>query len=232
MKTLLGIGLAALVSATALAGDIVVQKARGEVSVRHGVTEVWTKVGAGDILKADDTMRTGEKGGAVIVAVNATDRKTITLPSEVVVDLSDIRDLTQDELMLKLTMEKVRSSNYRWKNEDLRIPNATVVHGADRSAAEGTAKPDVEFGVMQMNGTHVLFNNGFYSTCALKALEVFRRYPVLGTNFDNRMMVAEALEKANLRGEALNEYYGISKLENLSPEQKSLAQARTDRLKK
>jgi len=31
--------------------------------------------------------------------------------------------------MLKLTMEKVRASSYKWKEEELRIPDAAVVHG-------------------------------------------------------------------------------------------------------
>ena len=94
MKTLLtALGLG--VALQAYAGEIVVQRVNGDVSVRHGVTETWMRVAPGDVLKPDDTMKTGRRGGAVLVAdaVKAGSRKVITLPEEVIVDLSDIREL-------------------------------------------------------------------------------------------------------------------------------------------
>jgi len=217
----------------ARAGDVVVRKVQGEVTVRHGVTETWTAVAAGDVLRPDDTMRTGKKGGAVIVTspagVKGTPQKTIAVPAEVVVDILDIRDLSQEELMLKLTMEKVRASSYQWKNDELHIPNAGAVHGADRSP-DAAVLPDASMGVFQMNGARLLFNNGFYATCALKGLEVLRHYPGLAAGFDNHFLVAQALEKANLKGEALNEYGALSARDGLSAEQRALVRSKIDRL--
>jgi hypothetical protein len=66
--------------------DITLRKANGEVFVRHGVTETWTKVAVGDVLKPDDTMKTGKKGSALLV-VNGT--KKMMLPAEVIVDVAD-----------------------------------------------------------------------------------------------------------------------------------------------
>ena len=134
--------------------------------------------------------------------------KRITLPPEVIVDLSDVRELTQEELMLKLTMERVRASSYQWKNDDLHIPNAAVVHGTDRATGAALADNDPQSGILLWNGARVLYDNGFYSTCALKAMELFRLYPSVGAKFENHLMAAEALEKASLRGEALSEYTG------------------------
>jgi len=216
-----------------LAGEIVVQKIQGEVSVRQGVTEVWNRIAAGDVLRPDDTMKTGVKGSAVLlVRGESGEAKRITLPQEVIVDLSDIRDLTQEELMLKLTMEKVRSSSYQWKNNELQIPRAAVVHGGNVTSPEGPAQNDPAVGVFRLNGTRVLFENGFYSTCALKSMEVFRLYPALGRKFENRLLVAEALGKARLRGEALNEYGSLLTLDGLSPDQQDLVKARMAELKR
>jgi hypothetical protein len=178
-------------------------------------------------------MRTGKKGGAVIViavagAQGAT-QKLITVPSEVVVDISDIRELSQEELMLKLTMEKVRASSYQWKNDELHIPNTAAVHGADRSP-DTAVMPDATMGVFQMNGARLLFNNGFYATCALKGLEVIRQYPSLAKGFDNHFLVAQALEKANLRGEALNEYGALSAMEGLTADQRAILKSKIERL--
>ena len=220
----------------ASAGEIIVQKMQGEVSVRHGVTEVWVKAAPGDVLRPDDTMKTGKKGSAVIFlqasAGGAGTSRTVILPGDVIVDMSDVRDLTQEELMLKLTMEKVRASSYQWKSDDLQIPNAAVVHGDDKSSAQPMRESDPATGVLELNGAHVLFENGFYATCALKGMEVFRLYPGLGREFRSRIMVAEALEKADLRGEAVNEYAAISKLDALTPDQQTLVHARIEALRK
>lgn len=234
MKTALCVAVL-LVAARAAAGDITVQTAQGEVSVRHGVTEVWVRVAPGDILRPDDTMKTGKKGSATIVLSPAGGTagapRTVSLPGEVIVDMSDVRDLTQEELMLKLTMEKVRASSYQWKSDDLQIPSAAVVHGSDRSSNQALRESDPATGILQLNGAHVLFANGFYATCALKGMEVFRHYPPLGKQFQSRVMVAEALEKARLRGEAMNEYAEISKLEGITPGQQSLVHSRIEALR-
>jgi hypothetical protein len=63
-------------------------------------------------------------------------------------------------------------------------------------------------------------------------MEVFRLYPPLGKEFRSRMMVAEALEKANLRGEAVNEYGAIAKLDGITTEQQALVHSRIESLRK
>jgi hypothetical protein len=233
MKGVQTVALLMLLVSVATAGGIQVQRMQGDVSVRQGVTEVWTRVAVGDILRPDDTMKTGAKGSAVLlVSMGNGAIKRITLPPEVIVDMSDIRELSQDELMLKLTMEKVRSSSYEWKNEDLQIPNAAVIHGADKSTGSAAVENNRAVGLMQLKGTRVLYENGFYSTCALKAMEVFRFHPSLGERFENRLLVAEALEKARLRGEAINEYGAMLKMQVLTAQQRDLVQARMEDLKK
>jgi hypothetical protein len=175
-------------------------------------------------------MRIGRKGQAVLVAEvgegKSITAKRITLPQEVIVDLSDIRELSQEELMLKLTMEKVRASSYQWKTDELHIPRAAVIHGANQGDGAPLPENDPQIGVFQWNGTKVLFANGFYSTCVLRAMEIFRLYPDVGTRFENRLMVADALEKANLHGEAMSEYGALSQMPGLQPAQSALLKSR------
>ncbi len=221
--------------ATLCGGEILVQRVQGDVQVRQGVTEVWQRVAAGDVLKPDDTMRTGPKGTAVIlVPVDSLQKspKRVTLPPDVMVDLSDVRELSQEELMLKLAMEKVRSSSYQPAGDGLTVPNASVVHGTDKTEGPGLTENEVAVGILQLNGTRVLYENGFYSTCALKAMEVFRLFPSLGERFDDRLLVAEALDRAHLRGDALSEYGAMLALPLLTPAQQSLVHERMERLRK
>ena len=233
MKSLVLIVIACTVVAGAAAGEITVQKTQGDVSVRHGVGEAWTKVSVGDVLKPDDTIKTGKHGSAVLVtSSDMLATKKITLPGEVIVDMSDIRELSQEELMLKLTMERVRSSSYEWKNKELNIPNAAVVHGADRLTAAPLNENDIETGTLQLNGTRVLYDYGYFPTSVLKAMDVLRRYPSLAEKFENRFMIAQSLEKANLRGEALSEYVNLSSSESISAGQKEILRAKVSSLRK
>jgi hypothetical protein len=231
-----GLALLIILGIMPLSGaEIVVQKVRGDVHLRQGVTEVWNRVAVGDVLKPDDTMKTGPTGTAVILVPDGSHDKTlkrVTLPPDVMVDISDIRELSQEELMLKLAMEKVRSSSSRPTDDGLKIPNASVVHGTDREGEQTLPENEIAVGILQINGTRVLFENGFYSTCALKAMELFRLFPPLGERFGNRLLVAEALERAHLKGEALNEYGAILNLPELTAAQESLVHARMEQLRK
>jgi hypothetical protein len=235
MKAIVLIILLGLVCGVALAAEsITVQRAEGEVSVRHGVAEVWNRVAPGDVLHPNDTMRTG-KGGNVVLLVHwgpAAASKKLSLPPQVIVDMSDIRDLTQEELMLKLTMEKVRGSSYQWKTDGMVIPDAAVVHGANNAASVPLSENDIQTGRLQLNGVRVLYENGFYASCVLRAMQVFRHYPALASSFEHRLMLAEAMESANLRGEALSEYGVVSRLEGLTPEQQVQVQGKIQTLRK
>jgi len=223
----------AFASLKAAAGDVVIQKAQGDVRARQGVAEVWNTVSVGDVLRPNDTMKTGKRSSAVLLArVEGKPDKRISLPADVIVDISDIRELTQEELMLKLTMEKVRSSSYEWKTNELQMPNATVVHGQDRRSTEPLSENHTEVGMLQWNGTRVLLDNGFYSTGVLRAMEVFRMYPGISSAVSNRLLFAEALEKAQLRGEAVAEYGSIAGMPGLTAAQQSHVQVRLAALRK
>ncbi len=231
IRSLIVFILLLLAAGFAVGGEyITLQKIQGEVSVRPGVTETWIKARSGDLLKADATVRTGQVSSALIVL--SPTNKRISLPANVIVDISDIRDLTQEELMLKLTMEKVRASSYEWKNKEMNTPNTTINHGDPKDKKESLAESNTELGILQLNGTRVLYQNGFYSTSALKTLEILRQYPPLAAQYKNRILVAEALEKANLKSEAMNEYVVISSLPNIRKEEKEFVQSKIAQLKK
>jgi hypothetical protein len=221
----------ALGASTAIAGEITVSRVQGDVQVRAGMQETWQPVKKGDELKPHDSILTGENATVVLLVRSAEGKNPakISIPADVILDLSDIRTLTRDELILKLTMERVRSSSYDWKNSELQIPNATVVHGEKREEV-GVVVDDAS-ARLRMNGTKVLFQNGFFSTCALKGLSLMGRFPSLGETFENRYMVAESLERSDLRGEALHEYLSLSSMPGLTAEQQRLVRSGITRLR-
>ncbi|MGA9115925.1 MAG: hypothetical protein WB626_04040 [Bacteroidota bacterium] len=234
MRALLAAGLLFGAVDAAPGTEAWVRSVSGDVQVRRGVAEEWSDVRAGDTLGADATLRTGTGSGAVIAArrEGAGPVLSLPLPAETMLDVSDLRRLSPEELMLKLAMERVRSSPYEWNQEELRVPRSTVVHGPDRLSGPALAAEDARVGWMLLNGARALFAGGFYSTCALRTLEVLRRYPSLGSDFGARYLAAEALERADLLREAVAEYLQAARLESATDQERSRAGARVRYLKK
>jgi hypothetical protein len=90
---------------------------------------------------------------------------------------------------------------------------------------------DPRIGRSLLNGTKVLLDNGFYATGVLRTLEVFTMFPALAGNVDNRIVLAGAMEKANLKGEAVAEYSAIRRLEGLSALQAAIVKGRLEALR-
>jgi hypothetical protein len=227
LRLLLLLSLTVLIVAIGSA-EIKVTAVKGDVSVRRGTDEQWLTLAPGDILKPEDSMRLGKHSSASILT---GDGRQLVLPELVQLDLADVRSLTQEELLLQLAMERVRSVPDRDRKNDLSIPRTTTVHGSNRGATTVHHPVSFEAGPLQLNGVKVLFRNGFYATGVLRAKELFRLMPDLANDIDSRMMVAGGLEKMNVDAEALAEYTDIKKA-NLSEAQRMQIDQRVTLLKK
>jgi hypothetical protein len=207
MRTrLLWLILGSLFALQLQAADFVVKAVRGTVEVRRGVMEEWKKVKVGDLLKPEDSMRTGTGSSAVIEA----DKKKLTVPEMTILDISDVRQLSQEDFLLKLAMENILAVPPREKDE-LAIPSATVMHGTDMSKTDQPAISDMKVGEMELKGARVLYDNAYYATAVLKSKETLRMHPELKSNIDARLTIATAFEKMKLTKEAITEYSLLSK---------------------
>ena len=212
----------------AIAG-IKIIRVSGDVTVRHDVQETWTGLSRGDILQARDAIRSGRNSSVTLLVDGA---KKIVVPELVVLDLSDLRSLTQEELLLKLAMEGVRAAPQNSRHDgELNIPRTTTTYGEDRDVFQNARPVDPVTGTLQSNGIKVLYQNGFYATCVVRAKQLFRLNTALLKRVDDRLLVASAFEMMNLRSEALDEYRLIQK-ENLPPDKKAIVESKVKRLKK
>ncbi len=228
MKTMYAVVLALVLFSIAVQADVKIVTVKGEVAVRRGAEEVWLPAKAGDLLKPEDSMRSGKNASATI-SVDGV--KELSLPEMVIIDISDIRVLTQEELLLKLAMEGIRSIPSNNNKEDITIPKTTTIHGSDKGVRSKGSTMNKESFLLLLNGTKVLYRHGFYATSVLRAKEVFRLDPSLQKRIDVRLMVADAFEKVQLSGEALTEYVSLSK-EKLSANERKIVENKIAELKK
>jgi hypothetical protein len=217
--------LICLFSVPALAKDITVKAVRGTVEVRRGVSEEWTKAKVGDLLKPEDSMRTGENSTATL----ETDARRILVPPMTIIDFSDFRQMSQEDFLLKLAMENILAVPPR-DRDDIEIPAAAVLHGANKEKENAPVYSDETTGRMQLQGAKVLFDNAYYATSILKSKATFRGYPDLRSDFDARITVALAFEKLKLNNEAITEYALLGQ-QDLPAAQKKQVQTSMERLK-
>ena len=208
-----------------LASDFAVKAVKGTVEVRRGVMEEWRKVKIGDLLKPEDSMRTGPGASATI----EIDKRRLVVPELTILDISDVRQLTQEDFLLKLAMENILAVPPREKDE-LTIPSATVLHGDNKSKTDLPVSSDGKIGEMQLHGARVLYDNSYFATSILKSKETLRTHPEVRSNYDARFTVAMAFEKMKLTKEAITEYSLLSK-EDLPAPQAKKVQSALDKLK-
>ena len=222
---ILWIAMLSLLALPLLAADFSVKAVRGSVEVRRGVMEEWRKVKVGDLLKPEDSMRTGPGASATI----EMDKRKLVVPELTILDISDVRQLTQEDFLLKLAMENILAVPPREKDE-LAIPSATVLHGENKSKTDITVSTDGKVGEMQLHGARVLYDNSYYATSILKSKETLRTHPEVRSNYDARLTVAMAFERMKLTKEAITEYSLLSQ-EKLPAAQAKKVQGALDKLK-
>lgn len=209
-----------------LSAQLKVLTTKGDVKVRYGVSEEWKQLKAGDQINLADAIRTSSKSSAVIQINN---QKKIALNEKTIVEMADLRYLSQEELLLKLAMERILSVPPQDRDNDLIPARTTIIHGEKKSKVQLPIPNDIA--MMQLNGAKLLYDNNFYGTCVIRIKEVLRLNQNLSDVVNYKLMTANSLEKSNLFEEALNEYASLP-FDQLTSPQKQIVQQNIDRLKK
>lgn len=207
--------------------EIKVIAVNGTVLKRHSVEEKWTSVAVGDVLKPEDSIELGLKSSAIILIDGS---KKVFIPENIIIEVSDFRILSQEDVLLSLAMETIRSVPDKKNTNEPDIPRVTTVHGVNKENSSYLPKIPVEAGRKQLNGTKVLYENGYLGTCILRTKNVTKMFPSLPVAIEAKLRSADALEKLDLKLEALEEYIRLEK-ENLTPEQRSFVSMKINLLR-
>jgi len=218
MKKLLVILFFTLV--TINAQNFTVEKVSGEVKLLQGTSENWENVKTGQILTSTDLLLTEEKS---LVQLVKNDEKFL-IKGDVAIGLNHIKQITVNELILALTLDEIRNVPKIKRNS---LSKNTAVYGSEVKNSSNIQITDEILGEKKINGAKLLNENGYVESSIIAAKEVFRNYPQLANDFEDRLYFADLLKDLELYQEASSEYRRIEKI-NLTEEQNTLIEKRSE----
>ena len=185
-----------------------IAKASGEVKIRRGVEETWQTASAGTRLDEIDSILTGE-GARVVLEIH--EGKTFELGSNSILDIADLRRISERELFLFLMSKKINQIEPRHEKTKLRIGNVNVVHGELKSNPQNTGNSVNELWVFEKNGAKALFAQDYTTNAVLKLNKILLKYPNLNDCGEIHSYLAKSFEKLNKPGQAIDAYQTVLK---------------------
>src|SRR3990172_5481601 len=104
IRLILSLSLIIIAQTTFAQASVQIIKVKGDVKIRRGMEENWQPASAGAWLDEIDTILTGEATEATLAI---KDGKLFTLGSNAVLDVADLRQITESELFLYLMSKKI-----------------------------------------------------------------------------------------------------------------------------
>jgi len=180
-----------------------VKKLKGDAQVRHGARENWQKLTSGDTLRPDDTVILWKDAYIEIETGNGIFKSN----GGIILNISDLRRLSKEELLLQLAFEEMR--NIPDVKSEGQSAKSTGIYGSEISKKEPKIKEAQNLTHFWVGGVKALFENGFYETASIRAKNLMFKFSELKDNLDLKILVATSLEKIGLYGEAIAEYRKI-----------------------
>ncbi|MCA9733453.1 hypothetical protein KC799_15055 [candidate division KSB1 bacterium] len=177
----------------------------GEVKVRRGLDEHWQAAKPGMDLDALDTILTGEKSE---VRLSLDGEVNFILGANAILDISDLRRISRQELFLIITSEKIESLPARKSPGSLRINNVNVLHGAKKNDSERPElNPKIEQEWQQhRNGGIDLLQQDFYTNAIIKFHKTLKTYVQVKDCGEIYFYLGQAFEALENEGQALQAY--------------------------
>jgi len=177
----------------------------GSVKVRRGVEESWLPASVGMLLENIDTILTGTDG---VVVLETSASRNFKLGNNAVVDISELREITEKELFLFLMSKKVQKIEPRQGKTPLRIGNVSVVHGESKAKLEEstTEFSQSNLWVQEKNGARALFEQEFYTNSIIKYHKIIDNYDAVKDYGEIHFYLGKSFEAMNQTGQAIDAY--------------------------
>ncbi|MFQ5633367.1 MAG: tol-pal system YbgF family protein, partial [bacterium] len=181
-------------------------KMSGEVKVRKGLDENWSAAHIGMLLDDIDTILTLE---ASIVVLKLQSGETFRLASNAIVDIGDLRKITERELFLFLMSQKMDKMKPNDEKAKLRITNVSVVRAANKATKSKTgSRTTIENRqwLQEMNGAKAMYFQSFYPNAIMKLHKILQKNPDMEQCCEIFFYLAKSYEEIDKPGRALQAY--------------------------
>jgi len=181
---------------------------KGDVKVRFGLEEKWTKASAGIDLKEIDTILTGENGEIILQFKSG---KKFILGRNSILDIGDLREIQEKELFLYLMSKKVEKFEPRGERTKLRVGNISSVYGEDKSKSDSikTDKSKKSISGKEVNGAVALFVQKYYTNTLYKLHNLLDKYKSSINLGKVNYYIAKAFEALDKKGQAMEAYQRV-----------------------
>ncbi len=193
-----------------------VEKINGDVKILKGTSEKWETVKQGDVLSGEDVLLT-ERNAYILLN---KDGKKFELKGDAAIGLNHIKQVSINDLILALALDEIRNVPKIKKSTTARN---TAVYGSKVTNKTKISIDENVLGTKKINGAKILNENGYSESSVIVAKEVFRNYPKVSMNFDDRLYFADVLNKLELYQEAAAEYNKIKNLALSDKEKETVA---------
>lgn len=197
-----------------LAQTFHVEKVLGTVKVQIGTNENWSNVAENQTLGANSIIETGKNSQVILIENNSK----FTLKSSSVLQLSDIKKMSVNDLILALAMEDMLNAP---KKKDEANSKNTAVYGAQISGIKDPIVETDNFGIKKLNGAVQLAESGYKESAVVDAKDTYRKYPETKNIASFRIYFTNILFDFGLNDDAYDEFKSIQSLK-LSGDQKEI----------
>ena len=203
MKTT--IVLLAALAATALAETgVKIIRITGEVKVRRGVEEAWEPAKIGMLLELIDSILTLE--GEALLELDGG-RGLFRLGNHSMMDIEDLRQITERELFVRLMSEKVSKISVPATKPQLRTADASSIHGTQYElAASDSVRSREQWRQREINAAQAMFAQELVPNVVLKLHKVLTKYPDVEDCGETQFYLGKAFETMNRPGQAIDAY--------------------------
>ncbi len=186
----------------------VISHLSGKVKIRRGVEETWQPAAIGASLQEIDTILTAE-GAWVVIKMN--DGRNFRLGSNAILDIADLRDVTEKELFLYLMSKKIDQIEPRPEKTRIRIGNVSVIHGASRIESDNTFADNssADWWLPEINGAKDLHNQYFYPNTIIKLHKIIEKSRSVDDCGQIHLYLGKSFEAMNQTGQAIDAYQEV-----------------------
>ncbi len=176
----------------------------GDVKIRRGIEETWQPAGLQVLLKEIDTITTGEDGEVTLAIYDGLEFR---LGPNAILDIADLKKVSEQEMFLFLTRQKVDRLKKREGKRKLRTTNISAPHGEDKSAKMNEERPVVQTPwESEKNGATALFSQAYYTNAVVKLHKIATRYPRIEKCSEFHFLLGRSFELLEQNGQAIDAY--------------------------